>query len=539
MTLRDDKSNGGKTHAGKANGEAVSVEQAVEQINRTMRDGPPERLLGLIASASRQVLGADVVAITSTEPGDLVVVRAADGRQAREITGIRLPADHRLAQETVVSDEPHLIDLTQQESSLSSVAHCELRSALCVPLISQRRRAGAIHAGRCKDRVALTEHQLRVAGLFAAPALHAVEQLHTREQLRRFGEAPSASDTALRQALNVLSEQIIEAFGNRACTVYLLDTDGKPWIAAHQGSPAPTQPRDFEATEHPAAQAIATHQAVTAPALRGGTWPNPPTIAAVPIMWQSDLYGVLCATFAAGRDVDHQLSLLTLIAGQLAWMTDHARLLILSQQKVVEEERHRLARELHDGVSQVLYGIALGARTAQDLNSSGEAQRLAQPIDYVLQLAHAGLTEVRALISALRSDSVESEGLTALLSKEAEALHARHGVAVDSELASEPAAATESKRVAYRIAREALHNVARHAHARHLAISVRSMENELVVDIADDGVGFDPSGRFPGHLGLSSMRERAREIGGSVRVESEAGKGTRVRVQLPSYPVGQ
>ena len=94
------------------------------------------------------------------------------------------------------------------------------------------------------------------------------------------------------------------------------------------------------------------------------------------------------------------------------------------------EEHQRLARELHDSVSQALYGIALGARTARTLLDRGDPGRIAEPLDYVLSLAEAGLDEMRALIFELRSESLESEGLVAALEKQAAALRARHGIKV-------------------------------------------------------------------------------------------------------------
>lgn len=523
-----------------------SVLDAVQQVNRTLRDGSSEEVLQLVASSARKALEADVAAVTSTEPGDIVVVRAADGLQASELTGVRLPAEHVLARRTVQSSEPHVIDLRQQEAYLASVTHCDLETALCVPLIRERRRVGAVHFGRCRDRPPFTDDDLRTAGMFAAPALIAVEQAHARELLQRFGNAPSPSDTALREALDGLCEQVIGTFGARASTIYLLDPDSQLWIAAHRGTPDPVPPHELRRNEHPVWRAISTGLAVVHHPDIGNTWAEQlrgwlrpdreRALVCVPIMWQSDTYGALSCSFASSRHAERQVRFLNLIAGQLAWMTDHARLLILAQQKVVEEERHRLARELHDTVSQVLYGIALGARTAQELSGTGDTDRLTQPIEYVLQLAQAGLSEMRALISALRSDSLESEGLVALLGKEVEALRARHGLTVEAALDEEPATSKEAKQVAYRIGKEALQNVARHARARRLWVRLHAADGELVLEIADDGVGFDPNAGFPGHLGLRSMRERVREVGGSIEVDSEPGKGTRIRARIPGNP---
>jgi signal transduction histidine kinase len=119
------------------------------------------------------------------------------------------------------------------------------------------------------------------------------------------------------------------------------------------------------------------------------------------------------------------------------------------------EERQRLARELHDSVSQALYGIALGARTARKRLDS-DPSNLAEPLDYVLTLAEAGLTEMRALIFELRPDSIETEGLVAALGRQVAATRARYGVAVNAELADEPEVPVATKEALYRIAQEAM-----------------------------------------------------------------------------------
>src|SRR5213078_3825441 len=139
-------------------------------------------------------------------------------------------------------------------------------------------------------------------------------------------------------------------------------------------------------------------------------------------------------------------------------------LLIDAQAKAALEERQRLARELHDSVSQALFGISLGARTARALLAQDPA-RAAEPIDYVQSLAEAGLAEMRALIFELRPESLESEGLVAAISKQAAALRARHQIEVRADLGAEPALPLERKEALYRIAQEATHNTVKHARA--------------------------------------------------------------------------
>lgn len=195
------------------------------------------------------------------------------------------------------------------------------------------------------------------------------------------------------------------------------------------------------------------------------------------------------------------------------------------------EERQRLARELHDSVSQALYGIALGARTAQ-IQLERDPARLAEPLDYILSLAEAGLSEMRALIFELRPESLQNEGLVVALTKQADALRARYKLNVITRFASEPDLALDVKEALYRIAQEALHNVARHAHATQVELSLHDADETLTLVVRDNGKGFDPAQKYPGHLGLKSMRERAAQIGGMLRIASQPGEGTMITVDV-------
>ncbi len=195
------------------------------------------------------------------------------------------------------------------------------------------------------------------------------------------------------------------------------------------------------------------------------------------------------------------------------------------------EERQRLARELHDSVSQALYGIALGARTAQTQLERDPA-KLTEPLDYILSLAEAGLSEMRALIFELRPESLQNEGLVAALTKQADALRARYKLDLVTHFDPEPDLPLEVKEALYRIAQEALHNVAKHAHATRVELSLHYNESEFVLDIRDNGKGFDTAREYPGHLGLKSMPERAAQIGGEFHIESAPGTGTIITVQL-------
>lgn len=254
----------------------------------------------------------------------------------------------------------------------------------------------------------------------------------------------------------------------------------------------------------------------------------------IPLILKDRVIGMLTLKHNIPDHFTEQHARLALaVANQAAVAIENARLFEQAQGLAALMERQRLARELHDSVSQALYGIALGARTARTLLDR-DPSRLAEPLDYVLSLAEAGLTEMRALIFALRPESLELEGLVAALSKQAASVRARHGIDVEVDLCDEPELTIERKEALYRITQEALHNIVKHAQASRVELQLTLRDGALLLSVRDNGQGFDPAQRFPGHLGLRSMRERVTKLGGTLTIESEPGHGTTVRARMPS-----
>jgi len=233
---------------------------------------------------------------------------------------------------------------------------------------------------------------------------------------------------------------------------------------------------------------------------------------------------------------DEQSALALAFAHQAALAIENARLYEQAQQVAVLRERQRLARELHDSVSQALYSIALGARTAQTLvdRNVDETTKpaLLEPIEHVLAMAEAGLAEMRALIFELRPESLENEGLIAALTKQAAAIQARHGLDLQINLCDEPEISLDLKLLIYRLAQEALHNIVKHAQARRVDFELTCQANRIDLKIQDDGRGFDTTLPAQG-LGLRSMQERVAQVDGLFEVISEPGEGTVIAAQIP------
>jgi PAS domain S-box-containing protein len=257
------------------------------------------------------------------------------------------------------------------------------------------------------------------------------------------------------------------------------------------------------------------------------------TVFVVPLVSRGRALGAITFGYPPGQEPgENEKIFLGAIADHAAVAVENARLFAEARGKAALEERQRLARELHDSVSQALYGISLGAETAREALEEDPGE-VAEPLDYVIALSEAGIAEMRALIFELHPESLQEEGLCVALEKQAEAVRARHKLRVEVELCDEPDAALEVKEAVYRIAQEALNNAAKHADAKVVSVGMECVRRRVVLEVRDDGVGFDPEGDFRGHLGLRSMRERASKLGGTLRVNSAPGAGTVIRARIP------
>jgi signal transduction histidine kinase len=272
---------------------------------------------------------------------------------------------------------------------------------------------------------------------------------------------------------------------------------------------------------------------VTEAALAGDEEVDQDGVVALPLRIRGSVAGVLSLRPVAPLD-EARRSLVRAFANQAAVAIENAQLYDQVQEQAASDERQHLARELHDSVSQALYAIVLGAHTAQR-HLPEAPDKAVETLAYVENLAQAGIAEMRALIFELRPESLEEEGLIGVLRRQVEALRHRHGLDAEADLADEPDLPFATKKVLFRVAQEALHNVVKHARATAVEVTFGRDGAAWVLRVRDDGVGFDPGDlqAAPGHLGLTSMRERVSALGGTLRVASAPGAGATVTARIP------
>jgi signal transduction histidine kinase len=228
--------------------------------------------------------------------------------------------------------------------------------------------------------------------------------------------------------------------------------------------------------------------------------------------------------------------LMRLLAAHAAIAIVNARLNERARELSIVEERIRIARELHDAVTQKLFSLRLTADAASALIDRDPA-RAAVELATVRRLAGEATEELRAIVDGQRPADLAGDGLDLALRKQVELLDRVHEATVHYSTCDCVPTLTEARQQAvYRIAQEATHNALRHATATRIDVSMASRNGSVVLTVRDDGTGFDQrSAEGAGRrLGLASMRERARAAGGVLVVSSEAGVGTTVRLEVPT-----
>ena len=276
-----------------------------------------------------------------------------------------------------------------------------------------------------------------------------------------------------------------------------------------------------------------------------GWWPSRHpdmrSFLGVPIVSAGEIIGAFYLTEKRGAAAftEDDEALIELLASHAAIAITNARLYERSRELSIVSERNRLALELHDVVSQKLFSVILTAEAAgAQLDTDPDAARA--QLDRLGVVAREALDELRSLILGLRPPELERDGLEGALRKELEMLGRIHGVAMRLEVdGASPATdgrAGEREFAILRIAHEALHNAVQHARAEHVTVRLTGRGDRVTVEVSDDGVGFEPDGAQvrSRHLGLTSMEERARELGGRLEVRSSPGRGTTVSLEVGS-----
>jgi len=270
-----------------------------------------------------------------------------------------------------------------------------------------------------------------------------------------------------------------------------------------------------------------------------GWWPAAHPLMAsflgVPIVARGEVIGAFYLTdkeeVEAFSAEDQEL--IEMLAPHAAVAMENARLYERSRELSIVEERNRLARDLHDSLVQKLFGVVLAAQSAGTLleRDSGAARR---QVEHLQELAQEAVVELRSLVFQLRPAEIETEGLGAALRKHVELLGRAHRASISLSLSGTPRLRPGVDEEVFRIAQESLQNALRHSGGDRIEVRLEEDESGLRLTVSDDGVGFEPeeAGLRSRRLGLTSMEERARALGGRLRIDSAPGRGTTIVLEV-------
>ena len=256
-------------------------------------------------------------------------------------------------------------------------------------------------------------------------------------------------------------------------------------------------------------------------------------VLGVPIKDGADTVGFIFAACKTepGGFTERDERMVSLFAAYAAIALANARLYERGRELSVLQERARLARDLHDAVSQKLFSVRAKARAAAVLVARDPARAI-EEMDSVAVLAGQAHAELRAVIDGLAPPELEAGGLAGSVRSYAVLAGRTHGAEVVVRAAELPRLEPRLETAIYRVAQEAIGNALRHSGSRQVTVCLSRRQRAVVLEVSDDGSGFDPRAPQQG-LGLASMRERAGSVGGKLTITSVPGSGTKVRLSVP------
>jgi PAS domain S-box-containing protein len=359
------------------------------------------------------------------------------------------------------------------------------------------------------------------------------------------------STRSLQEVLDHIVVQASQLLGSDAAAIYRArGTTEAPLVKAAQGLElGRTPPQGIPAAADALRQAIRARRAVAVPdtrrvgqgsdsprdALRPATGQSFPNryraLLAVPIIVKDVPYGGLLLYYEEPHACSQEeVELAVVYADQVALAIENARLHEQVEENAVAAERTRLARELHDAVTQTLFSASVIAESIPRIwdTHPQEAQR---GLEELQQLTRGALAEMRTLLLELRPSTLTEKPLGDLLRNLAEATTSRTRVPVELSVEGDDVLPTQVQVALYRIAQEALNNVVKHAGATEVVVRLHAADSDVTLFVQDNGTGFDPTVAPPaGHFGVNIMRERAQQIGAALDITSEPGSSTRVTV---------
>ena len=515
----------------------------------------PDAVMKLIADEARRLTASQRAIVFLLEDDEFRIGADSTEETSETFIGYRILATGSLTELAIQSQKPVYVADAPNDSHVKAdprrqalVDQAGVKSLMIVPLISGSEPLGAISIAN-KSAGTFGPDEERVLTVLASSAVIGLENArlyqaeHERQrQLQTLLEVTATATRSLNldEISRTTLDRLVALVGASRAGVVLLNGDTGA-LELHTLRPDRMVAPENLAELIQACQGVITDGKplyVSPDAELGHLEPG----ALLPLRVRGQALGVLGIIGPEGGGFSQgQLALFESIADQISVALDNARLYEQAQQFAVVHERQRLARELHDAVTQTLFTASLIAEVLPETweQDPGEGRVLMQELR---QLSRGALAEMRTLLLELRPATLVETSLVDLLRQLGEAVTGRTGIPLTVTEEHQCRLPPEVHIAFYRIAQEALNNVVKHAQAGQASlylgcgpISTGTLEDSqkqgITLQISDDGCGFDPGAVSPDHLGLSIMRERAEEIGATLDISSKAGAGTQVSVR--------
>jgi signal transduction histidine kinase len=523
----------------------------IARIGRTLTaDLPLDELLRSAADSIHELLGYPNVAIPLIDPDDpdMLVIEIFGGAYRTLVGGVhRQPITEGIMGEAVRTHQVQLSnDVASDPRYITPPGASDIQAELTVPIISGEQVLGVLNVESGErfseeDAASLQIVADQLSAAITNARLFEARQRRTErlELIARVGQRIAARLDPDELFVTTV-EELHGQLGYDHASLFLLDPDDQAWLVKRaSASRWRGNPIGYRVSIERGIMGAAARQ--RRPELVNDIAADPRYIAvpdadglraelAMPILLGNRLLGVLDVASLARLSME-DITAIQIISDQLAVAIENTRLAERGQQLAVLEERRRLARELHDSVTQSLFSMSLLAQALPELwNIDREEARAG--LGQIRDMTRSALAEMRALLFELQPAGLGQKGLAYALREHATVIERRAGIAVVVDIARDPALPAPVEQAFFRIAQEALSNAARHARARRVQVTLRGPTPARMA-IADDGQGFLIERVGDGCFGLISMRERAAAVGARLRVDSALGQGTEVVVEWP------
>jgi signal transduction histidine kinase/PAS domain-containing protein len=542
-----------------ARNQAESLRRVASELNANLKVEP---LLENILEYLQEVIPYDSATIFLEQEGALKIVAQHGFSDGMDFGNVELMEGRLGADLVYARGQPLIIPDTRKHLEWVDIPGMEyIRCWMGVPLKVKGKTIGTLTLDKSVARF-YTEKNQQMAMAFANQAAVAIDNARLYQRSLQYAEdlevrvnertrdlmtlyeitAVASTHLSLEKILDKSLEILLNTLDCTSGAIFIKKEDDSFSLKSHKGVPAHILPivSVFEYEDGFVKQILdnptplfirdlATVSSLTHLKLPTGKY----SYAGVSIKVKNDVAGILSIVHTDGKQFSPEdVALLSSVADQLGVVIENGRLRQQNQEVAILQERERMARELHDSVTQSLYSLTLFAEASKDQSKMGNSDKLREYLDDIGATAQQALKEMRLMLYELRSGALSEEGLANAIRYRLEAVEGRSGIEVNLEAEIEVDVPPELRRAFYLIAQEALNNTLKHAKATEVYVTLGMQGKTMIMTIEDNGRGFSDKTSKTGGMGLKTMRERIEAVGGDLNINSLLDIGTKIELSV-------